>query len=147
MKLIEPLSAKTKLLESRAALLEAMGYREQSSATGGTARVLKLQQSEGTSKLAAIATGLRRSAVGRWWKRHPLSGAVELMHPLLEGYAHRHPAKLIAYGAGAGALLWVLKPWRLLSTATFVALLFRASNVSALISEHVMRIPNERSGE
>ena len=62
-----------------------------------------------------------------------------LAQPLLQGYAQREPVKLIAYGAGTGALLWILKPWKLLSAATVVTLIFRGSDVAAMVSGLVQR--------
>jgi hypothetical protein len=53
---------------------------------------------------------------------------------VLARYARRHPARLLAYGAGTGALAIVLRPWKLLSSATVVALLFRYVDVSGMVS-------------
>lgn len=75
------------------------------------------------------------SVVGRWWRRHPVSSVAQLAQPFLESYAHKHPSKLIAYGAGTGALLYMLKPWKLLSAATVVALILKGSDISGMISD------------
>jgi hypothetical protein len=40
----------------------------------------------------------------------------------------------MAYGAGTGALLMVVKPWKLLSLATVLSLAFRTSDLTGLIA-------------
>ncbi|WP_428422585.1 hypothetical protein [Methylibium sp.] len=73
---------------------------------------------EGTIDLLA-------SMLARWWQRHPLHEAVnvasELGGPaarrLLASTAERHPLRLLALAAGAGALLVALRPWRWLPQA------------------------------
>lgn len=60
-----------------------------------------------------------------WWRQHPLRKAAdvasELAEPaaraLLAPTAARHPLRLVALAAGAGALLVALRPWRWLPQA------------------------------
>jgi hypothetical protein len=125
-----PLGAKAKLALSRAELLAAMGYHALDDQIG-----LQVAPNAPThhsqSRLGAM---LDDTVVGQWWRRHPLRDVVELSRPALEGYARRHPARLVAYGAGTGALAIVLRPWKLLSSATVLALLFRYVDVSGMVS-------------
>ena len=134
-----PLSAKASLAVSRAELLAAMGYeavaQTVNSAGDAAVQVIELPHDERTSAAAALGARLSRSLVGRWWRRQPISSVVQLGQPLLETYARRHPGKLVAFGAGAGVLLYVLKPWKLLSAATVVALIVKHSDVSGMISD------------
>lgn len=120
-----PLTAKMKLAQSRAELLAAMGYRE----------VLEGQVEERIEPLepgaAAIASSRSKPMrfalplLSKWWQGHPARNVVDLTLPLLEHYGQTHPGRLVAYGAGTGALLVILKPWRLLSAVTIAGLLFK----------------------
>ena len=55
-------------------------------------------------------------------------------------YAKKHPGKLVVYSAGAGVLLWVLEPWRLLSATTVVTLLLSNTDVAGLLSGAIKKI-------
>jgi len=132
---LEPLAAKARLAMSRAALLTAMGYEETLRAEDGLPDVVQLPAPTRGSTASAFGIGLGQGVVVRWWHRHPLSSVVQLGEPFVKDYARRHPGKLVAYGAGTGALLWILKPWRLLSAATLVALLFKGSDIAGMISD------------
>jgi len=72
--------------------------------------------------------------MGRWWRGHPASYALALLEPGLERYARLRPGRLVAYAAGAGAALVVLRPWRLLSLGAIVALAFKATDVVGAVS-------------
>ena len=128
------LSAKEKLALSRAQLLGAMGY-EEIVAEGGAGQDLALRATAEPrrSMLAKIGLG----ALGNWWTRHPLNTVVEMSRPVLESYAYRYPGRLVAYSAGVGGLLVILKPWRLLSLATVVTLLFKGSDIAATVTSLV----------
>jgi len=132
---IDPLTAQAKLALSRAQLLAAMGFEEVKDAVDGSFRVRDLPRTGKRSAGASFGARVGRSVIGRWWRRQPLSSVVQLGQPFLETYAHRHPGRLIACGAGAGALLWLVKPWKLLSVATVVTLLLKSSDIAAVISD------------
>jgi hypothetical protein len=127
------LTPKQKLALSRAELLAAMGYHE---AVPNDAAA----QRAGASPLPRNGVPPRpakrrsRGVLARWWSRHPLHSAVDLGRPFLEDMALRQPGKLMAYGAGTGALLMVIKPWKLLSLATLLSLALRSSNLSGLVA-------------
>lgn len=140
----KPLTAKAKLALSRAELLAAMGYEALDSATDGAATVAPLPKPASTSAGASIAAKVSQSFVGQWWHRHPLNSVVQLGQPFLESYADKHPGKLIAYGAGTGALLWVIKPWKLLSAATVVTLVLRSSNIAGMVASAVANVGRPR---
>lgn len=75
-----------------------------------------------------------RNVGERWWRRHPANAAVQLGRPVLARYARRQPVKLIAYAAGTGALLVILRPWRLLSVTALVAAIFKTSDVADMVT-------------
>lgn len=136
------LSAKAKLALSRAELLGAMGYEEIVAAEGDEPE-LRATATPRPSMLAKIGLG----ALGSWWTRHPVNTVVEMSRPVLESYAHRYPGRLVAYSAGVGGLLVILKPWRLLSLATVVTLLFKGSDIAATVTSLVgsVRADNPRN--
>lgn len=128
------LTPQQKLALSRAELLEAMGYHEptpsfgEGTPPGGAA----LPPQAGLPSRSAPRR--RRSVLARWWSRHPFHSVAELGRPFLEDMAQKQPGKLMAYGAGTGALLMIIKPWKLLSVATLLSLALRTSNLSGLIA-------------
>lgn len=127
-----PLTPKQKLALSRAELLEAMGYHDMApSDAAGPQRVATHQPRDG---MTVPRPTTRRGVLARWWSRHPLNSAVDLGRPFLEDMAQRQPGRLMAYGAGTGALLMVIKPWKLLSLATVLSLAFRTSDLTGLIA-------------
>ncbi|MDP1790333.1 MAG: hypothetical protein Q8L12_07120 [Methylibium sp.] len=74
------------------------------------------------------------SMLKRWWERHPLRQvsdiAAEVAAPaarsILGSLAERHPLRLVALAAGAGALLVAVRPWRWLPQAALSSLLLSA---------------------
>jgi len=128
---IDPATAKARLAASRADMIAAMGYELLPDAMGDERNSIRL----GESGARLVAGGrTKRSAVGRWWHTHPLNDALQLGRPFLEDYAQRQPGKLIAYGAGVGALLWILKPWKLLSAATVATILLHNVDIFGAVS-------------
>jgi hypothetical protein len=75
-----------------------------------------------------------RSVAERWWRRHPAHAAGQLARPLLERYARKEPAKLMAIAAATGAVLVLVKPWRLLSTTAVLAAVLKTSDVADLVT-------------
>tara|TARA_Y100001972_G_C7660621_1_gene333154 strand:- start:1003 stop:1455 length:453 start_codon:yes stop_codon:yes gene_type:complete len=144
--LVEPLDAKAKLAVSRAQLLAAMGYEQVQRDVTQPAEVAKLPAPRKPAR-SSISERVSQSLLGRWWRRHPLSTFVELGEPFLHDYASRHPAKLIAYGAGTGALLWILKPWRLLSVATVATLLIKSTDITGFVMDAVKGGSHDQEAE
>lgn len=77
--------------------------------------------------------GRLRHAVRTWWRYHPAHMAVELVTPLMRGYARRKPLQLLAISAGAGAALTFARPWRLISLTTLIVALLKSSQLSHLL--------------
>ncbi|WP_295636410.1 hypothetical protein [uncultured Methylibium sp.] len=73
-------------------------------------------------------------ALTSWWNKHPLKGiaqvAADVAEPaarsLLTPEAERHPLRLVALAAGAGALVIAVRPWRWLPQAALSSLLLGA---------------------
>jgi hypothetical protein len=72
--------------------------------------------------------------VQRWWRRHPAHAVGQLARPVLEHYARQEPAKLMAVAAATGAVLVLVKPWRLLSVTAVLAAVLKTSDVADIVN-------------
>jgi hypothetical protein len=75
-----------------------------------------------------------RSVAERWWRRHPAHAVGQLARPLLESYARKKPAKLMAIAAATGAVVVLVKPWRLLSVTAVLAAVLKTSDVADIVN-------------
>jgi hypothetical protein len=82
--------------------------------------------------------------VRRWWRRHPANAAGQLARPLLERYAREEPAKLVGAAAAAGALVVLVKPWRLLSITAVLAAVVKTSDVADMVTTLMQKNANPR---
>ncbi|MEJ8812758.1 hypothetical protein WKW77_16850 [Variovorax ureilyticus] len=103
-----PEMARAELARSRAALLSLMGYRKVDEPSG----VARMERLPTLRPERETALSLARPVVGRWWTHHPAHDAVELAKPLMEDLARKHPWRFVAFGAGAGVAMVLLKPWK-----------------------------------
>ncbi|WP_432727271.1 hypothetical protein [Variovorax sp. W6] len=83
-----------------------------------------------------------RSVAERWWRRHPAHAVGQLARPMLEHYARKEPAKLMAAAAATGALLVLARPWRLLSATAVLAAVLKTSDVADLINTLMSKTPS-----
>jgi len=79
-------------------------------------------------------SSVARGVVRRWWRRHPANAVGQVARPLLERYAREQPAKLVAAAAAAGALVVLVRPWRLLSITAVLAAVVKTSDVADLVT-------------
>jgi len=86
--------------------------------------------------------GVARSVVQRWWRRHPAHAVGQLARPVLEHYARKEPAKLMAAAAATGALLVLVKPWRLLSVTAVLAAVLKTSDVADVVNTLMQKTPS-----
>jgi len=84
------------------------------------------------------------NVVRRWWRRHPANAAGQLALPVLERYAREEPAKLVAAAAATGALVVLVKPWRLLSITAVLAAVLKTSDVADLVTTLMRKTTNPR---
>ena len=120
-------AAADRLARSRAALVAAMSSPDagESAQRGGPGRAAHPHDEQD----GAEHEGLFESLLGRVrraWEAHPAHLAVELAGPLLSRWATRHPERLLALAALAGAALVFARPWRLLPAGALGALAWRA---------------------
>ena len=66
-----------------------------------------------------------------WWHRHPLNAVAHMAEPVIAAYAKREPLKLLGAAALVGAVIVVVRPWRLISAGAQLAAALRPSEISA----------------
>lgn len=77
---------------------------------------------------------LARNLIRRWWSRHPANAAGQLARPLLKRYARQEPVKLLVISASVGALVILIKPWRLLSATALLTAFLKTSNMADMVT-------------
>ena len=85
-----------------------------------------------------------RSLLRRWWRRHPANAVGQLAKPVLARYAREQPAKLVAAAAATGALVVLVRPWRLLSVTAVLAAVMKTSDVADLVNTLMQNNSNPR---
>ena len=78
--------------------------------------------------------GHMKHALGTWWRYHPAHVAVDLVSPLMRGYARRKPVQLLGISLAAGAVLMFARPWKLISVGTIIVALLKSGQISHLIT-------------
>lgn len=68
-----------------------------------------------------------------WWRRHPAHLGLELATPALSAYAARKPAQFLGIAAALGAVIMVVRPWRLISLTGLVVAVVKSSQLSSLL--------------
>lgn len=77
---------------------------------------------------------LGRRVAERWWRRHPANAVLQLARPALERRAREQPAQLMLAAAATGAMLVVVRPWRLLSATALLAMVLKTSDVADVVT-------------
>lgn len=89
------------------------------------------------SGLSSGSAGFWPSAVARavrtWWRRHPVSMAVDVATPVVGRYAKKHPYKLLGVAAAAGVAMVVIRPWRLLSIGGILLAAIKSAAVPSVL--------------
>ncbi|MDM0106457.1 hypothetical protein QTH97_16035 [Variovorax sp. J22R24] len=106
-------------------------------------RVSRPQRPDGKPSPFAWAE-VARNVARRWWRRHPANAVTQVARPLLERYAREEPAKLMAAAAATGALLVLVKPWRLLSITAVLAAVLKTSDMADLVNTLMQKNANPR---
>jgi len=89
-------------------------------------------------------SSVARGVVRRWWRRHPANAVGQVARPLLERYAREEPAKLVGAAAAAGALVVLVRPWRLLSITAVLAAVLKTSDVADMVTTLMQKDANPR---
>ena len=126
-----PLSASSRLQQSRQALLVQLGHADpsgQANAPSGSHSA-----ASGSGGTGSVWWRLLKRTALRWWQRHPASTVTEVAMPLLGAYTRQEPLKVLGVAALLGAAVVVTRPWRLLSAGALLAATFRPADMSALV--------------
>lgn len=82
--------------------------------------------------------GWYRSAhdiVDGWWKYHPAHMALDLARPALVSYARRRPMQYLGVAALAGAALFLMRPWKLISVTGILLALVKSPQMAAVVMQ------------
>jgi hypothetical protein len=74
-----------------------------------------------------------REAIDNWWRYHPAHMAVEVARPALTSYARRKPMQYLGVAAAAGAVVMLLRPWKLISVTGVLVALVKSPQVAGLV--------------
>jgi hypothetical protein len=139
----ESLTPQERLAISRRALVAQLQGREHRADVREPVEEAAAQPTQRESIIDRVAwASVARSVVQRWWRRHPAHAAGQLARPLIERYAREQPLKLIAAAAGTGALIVLIRPWRLLSITAVLAAVLKTSDVADLVTTVMHKNPN-----
>jgi hypothetical protein len=125
-------SAKHRLANSRQAIVRYMGHEdapEESAVHDGSAGI-----SPGTAQIdtSAGTWALTRQVATAWWRGHPAHLAIDVATPMVQSYAEKQPLKLLGISAGIGAVIVVLRPWRLISLTGLLIAALKSSELSSV---------------
>jgi len=74
-----------------------------------------------------------RDAIENWWRYHPAHVAVDIARPALASYARRKPVQYLGIAAAAGAVVLLLRPWKLISVTGVLVALVKSPQVAGLV--------------
>jgi hypothetical protein len=72
---------------------------------------------------------------------------VEFAKPMLSSYAGRKPVQFLGIAAVAGAALFFMRPWKLISVTGILVALVKSPQVAALVMQAMSSSQNPRDDE
>lgn len=88
-----------------------------------------------------------RDVIRDWWKYHPAHVAVDIARPALASYARRNPGRYLGFAALAGAALFFMRPWKLISVTGIAVALLKSPQVASLVMQAMSSSQNPRDDE
>jgi len=88
-----------------------------------------------------------RDTASGWWQYHPARMVLEIATPALSSYARRKPVQYLGVAALAGAALFFMRPWKLISVTGVLVALIKSPQVAALIMQAMSSSQNPRDDE
>jgi hypothetical protein len=132
-----------RLERSRLAILEHLHRKEQRRHPAADARLASHESGEGQTGSTPYERARRsqpgawmdkaRDAIDNWWRYHPAHMAVEIARPALSSYARRKPVQYLGLAAAAGAVVLLLRPWKLISVTGVLVALVKSPQVAGLV--------------
>lgn len=77
---------------------------------------------------------LLRHGASIWWRHHPAHAAVEVVDSALSHIAYRRPYQMLGVAAGVGALLVLVRPWRMVSITGLALAAVRMTDMRSVLS-------------
>lgn len=65
-----------------------------------------------------------------WWSRHPANIAIDIARPVLTQYAEKKPFRVLGVAAAAGAVLVLIKPWRIVTPGAILLGVLKSSGLT-----------------
>ena len=121
-----------RLAASRKAIVRHMTRDEQTLASADEPYEIG-DESGLTSNNASFWPSAVARAMRTWWRRHPVSMAVDVAKPVVGRYAKGHPLKLLGVAAAAGAAIVLVRPWRLLSIGGILLAAVKSAAVPSVL--------------
>ena len=142
--------AADKLAQTRLAIIAHLQGRERRHEHRGAERYADPQQdaqyaeqADGSRARSGARGAGRRSPSGwlhhaqhvarSWWRHHPASMGLELVTPALSSYAARKPVQYLGIAAAIGAVVMVVRPWRLISVTGLIVAIVKSSQLSSVV--------------
>ena len=88
-----------------------------------------------------------RDVLQDWWKYHPAHMALDIARPALGSYARRKPMQYLGLAALAGAGLFYLRPWKLISVTGVLVAVARSPHVAELVMRAMSSSENPQGDE
>lgn len=139
-----------RLERSRLAILEHIHRKEQrrhAAASFDDAPAPGAERPHPTLRHPSGWFGHAREIFTQWWRYHPAHMAVDLARPALASYARRKPAQYLGIAAVAGAALFLMRPWKLISVGGIAVALLKSPQVAALVMQAMSASQNPRDDE
>jgi hypothetical protein len=130
--------AARRLAQSRQAIIDQIQRGEHRHKNHGSQNKRRREQGHEQERGEAKTAGpgwfanLRRAA-GTWWRHHPAHLALELATPALAIQAEAKPLRFLGIAAAVGALIVVMRPWRLISITGLLVGIAKSSQLSGLL--------------
>ena len=129
------LTPQQRLAKSREAIFVSLGHdshrHEKNDLGAEWGQAVIGDHIKAASKLKSGWWPVFTSLAKTWWHRHPLNAVAHMAQPVIATYAKREPLKLLGAAALAGAVIVVVRPWRLISVGALLAAALRPSEISA----------------
>lgn len=132
-----------RLERSRLAILEHLHRKEQRRHPDRDEALPNHQSGEGLGgstprsptrrKAAPGWVDTARGAVDDWWRYHPAHTALEIARPALTAYARRKPLQYLGLAAAAGAVVMLLRPWKLISVTGVLLAVVKSPQVAGMV--------------
>ena len=127
------LSARERLAASRQAIVRDMKRDDPASSATPEPESRRENITESGIDASSGSWDLIRQVARSWWRSHPAHLALDVAKPLMQGYAEAQPVKLLGIAAAIGAVIVLIRPWRLMSLTGIALALVKSTEVSGVV--------------